>query len=406
MDSSEQAILWAIKRKYESLCRIMDERTRRRWGALEAMALGEGGTALVAQATDISRATIERGISELRDPAVDEEPGRIRKKGGGRKPLTQSDSTLLQDLEALVGPSTRGDPMSPLRWTAKSTSKLCLELRQQGHQVGERTVAHLLHELDYSLQANAKTREGKDHPDRDSQFKYISSQVTEFQSRGQPIISVDTKKKELVGNFKNPGKEWEPKGRPQEVNTHDFPDPDVGKGIPYGVYDQIRNAGWVSVGIDHDTAEFAVHSIRTWWKQMGNQTYPNAKELLITADAGGSNSYRVRLWKRELQAFADEQSMKVTVCHFPPGTSKWNKIEHRMFSEITKNWRGKPLTSHEVIVNLIANTTTSTGLQIKAGIDRRRYAKGRKVTKKEMAELQIRPHTFHGEWNYTVDPRA
>lgn len=405
MDAHQQAVVWAIKRKYEVLSPIMDERMRRLWGATEAIALGRCGPELVVRATDISRATIERGISELRQQTVFD-PEHIRRKGGGRKPLTETDPSLLEDLQHLVEDSTRGDPMSPLRWTSKSTVKLTQELREMGHQVGDRTVASLLHELDYSLQANAKTREGKGHPDRDAQFNHINAQVAAFQERQQPVVSVDTKKKELVGQYKNPGREWRPKGKPEEVQGHDFPDPKVGKAIPFGVYDRTKNNGWVSVGVDHDTAEFAVQTIRTWWKQMGIVAHPNTSELLITADAGGSNSYRSRLWKTELQKLADETGLKITICHFPPGTSKWNKIEHRMFSEITKNWRGRPLTSHEVVVNLIASTKTLNGLEIRAKLDKGLYPKGKKITNEEMASLRIQRHAFHGEWNYTIEPRT
>jgi len=327
----------------------------------------------------------------------------VRQKGGGRKKASVKDPDLLLDLEKLLEPVTRGDPQSPLRWTCKSVRNLAEELRAQGHQVSHMLVAELLHELKYSLQVNRKTKEGSSHPDRNAQFEYINAKATEFLRRGQPAISVDTKKKEQVGDYKNGGREWRPKGQPEPVQVHDF---GKQKDVPYGVYDLGQNAGWVSVGTDHDTSAFAVESIRRWWNMMGRETYPDARQLLITADSGGSNGSRVRLWKLELQKLADETGLEISVCHFPPGTSKWNKIEHRLFSFITKNWRGKPLVSHEVIVNLIAATTTRTGLRVQSQLDTGKYPKGIKVSKPEFAAIQLYPDTFHGEWNYTITPRS
>jgi len=327
----------------------------------------------------------------------------IRQKGGGRKKASVKDPDLLLDLEKLVEPVTRGDPQSPLRWTCKSVRNLAEELRAQGHKVSHMLVAELLHEQKYSLQANRKTKEGSSHPDRNAQFEYINAKATEFLRSGQPAISVDTKKKEQVGDYKNGGREWRPKGRPEPVQVHDFVKQ---KDVPYGVYDLGQNAGWVSVGTDHDTSAFAVESIRRWWDMMGRETYPDARQLLITADSGGSNGSRVRLWKLELQKLADETGLEISVCHFPPGTSKWNKIEHRLFSFITKNWRGKPLVSHEVIVNLIAATTTRTGLRVQSQLDTGKYPKGIKVSKPEFAAIQLYPDAFHGEWNYTIMPRS
>jgi Rhodopirellula transposase DDE domain len=379
---------------------------------MEAADLGWGGVSQVAEATGIARTTLYRGMAELRrlkQSRVKQRRTRqkIRQPGAGRKRLAVQDSAILTDLERLVAPVTRGDPRSPLRWTCKSTLKLADELVHMGHQVGARTVAALLtDELKYSLQAPRKTREGKQHPDRNAQFEYLNQRVREFQKRNQPVISVDAKKKELVGDFKNGGQEWHPQGEPETVRTHDFKDKELGKVVPYGVYDMFRNEGWVSVGIDHDTAAFALASIRAWWKQMGSSVYPKASELLITADAGGSNGYRRRTWKLELQRFADETGLRLTVCHFPPGTSKWNKIEHRMFCHITQNWRGRSLTSHRVIVNLIANTTTTKGLTIRAKLDTHSYPKGIDVSDEVYASLNIKPAAFHGEWNYTVVPRS
>lgn len=398
--------LVSIREKFEAMSLVLNEQAKRLWVATEARSLGWGGVSLVAAATGMSRNTISAGLNELQKAvsASSIKRERIRQPGGGRKALTHMDSHLQPTLEALVEPDTRGDPESPLQWTCKSTSQLARELSRQGHQVSPRTVAHLLHEKGYSLQGNRKTKEGTSHPDRDQQFKYINRQVRLFQTKKQPIISVDTKKKELVGNFHNAGREWRPRGQPERVNIHDFRDPQVNKAIPYGVYDLSANVGWVNVGTDHDTPAFAVQSIRTWWRQMGSRTYPKATELLIMADCGGSNSYRARAWKTELQVFATESRLRVSVCHFPPGTSKWNKIEHRMFCHITQNWRGCPLVNYEVIVNLIGHTTTKTGLRIRAKLDRNAYPKGVKVDTDEMARVRIKSAKFHGEWNYTISP--
>ena len=396
-----------LRRKYRSLRAEMDERMRRQWAATEARELGWGGITAVAQATGMSRVTITDGLRELRQPAKQRarEATRVRRPGGGRRAITESDPELLAALEALIEPGTRGDPESPLRWTCKSTLRLADELTRQDHRVGPRTVAMLLRREGYSLQANHKTREGSSHPDRNAQFEYISTQVGRHQQRGQPAISVDTKKKELVGDFKNAGRTWRRQGQPEAVRVHDFQDPVLGKAIPYGVYDLANNQGWVSVGIDHDTAQFATNSIRRWWKEMGSRRFPRATELLITADGGGSNSPRSRLWRVMLQKLADALELKLSVCHFPPGTSKWNKIEHRLFSFITHNWRGRPLVSHQAIVSLIASTTTRTGLIVRAAIDRKRYETEVKVTDDEIARLRIKPHRFHGDWNYTISPR-
>ena len=395
-----------VRSKFKMLSPALNERVLRCWVAAEAISLGHGGIPCVAKATGVSESTIEAGIRELRSPGAVVAAWRMRKPGAGRKRLTETDPDLQKDLEDLVEPSTRGDPESPLRWTSKSTANLASELQALGHKVSPDTVGTMLRSMDFSLQALAKTREGASHPDRDAQFRHISEQTKAFQRRGQPVISVDAKKKELVGAYKNGGREWQKKGEPEKVQTHDFPDKNVGRARPYGVYDPARNEGWVSVGKDHDTAEFAVQTIRTWWRQMGREAYPEAKELLITADAGGSNSYRTHLWKVAIQTLADEENIEVTICHFPPGTSKWNKIEHRLFSEITKNWRGRPLTSHEVIVNLIASTTTKTGLTVRAKIDARKYKTKVKVTKEEIARLNLHRSSFHGDWNYTIKPRA
>ena len=396
-----------IRHKFCLVAVELDERRRRQWAAAEARDLGWGGISLVARATGLSRPTIVAGMEELKLSSKRRAVSatRVRSPGGGRKTLTQSDPDLLAALERLIDPATRGDPMSPLRWTCKSTSELAEELSQQNHPVSDRTVAILLKQSGYSLQANRKMREGSSHPDRNAQFEYINRRVLSFQKQRQPVISVDTKKKELVGEFKNPGEEWQPKGQPQEVNVHDFPDKKMGKAIPYGVYDLACNEGWVSVGIDHDTAEFACASIERWWNEMGSVRFPRASKLLITADGGGSNSSRNRLWKKSLQGLADELGMTLNVCHFPPGTSKWNKIEHRLFCFITKNWRGRPLTSYEVIVNLIANTTTKKGLTVRAALDQRRYETGIVVSDEELKQLRITPAKFHGEWNYTIKPR-
>jgi hypothetical protein len=387
---------------------LLDERVRRQWAAAEAMSVGWGGLTLVAGATGLARNTIATGIGELeyrRDHPRETVDLAIRHPGGGRKPLTQTDPGLGQALEALVDPVTRGHPESPLRWTCKSTSNLAAALVGQNHPVTDRTVARLLKQAGYSLQANRKTQEGASHPDRNAQFEYIGRRVTACQKQGQPVVSVDTKKKELVGEFKNAGQEWNPKGEPQKVNTHDFPDKKMGKAIPYGVYDLASNEGWVSVGIDHDTARFAAASILRWWREMGSARFPRATKLMITADGGGSNSSRNRLWKVALQELANETDLKLQVCHFPPGTSKWNKIEHRLFCFITKNWRGRPLTSYQTIVNLIGSTTTKTGLTVRAALDTTQYETGIKITDQELAHVNCKRAAFHGDWNYTIRPK-
>jgi Rhodopirellula transposase DDE domain len=383
----------AVRTKYQLLQPLMTERLRRQWAACEAESLGRGGVRLVAQATGLSRTTIWAGRKELRRradrPQDDVPPERVRASGGGRHLIEHNDVTLLAALLALVEASTRGDPESPLCWTSKGTRKPAEELCGRGHKVSHQTVAALLTDQGYSLQANRKTKEGTDHPDRDAQFRYINRRVRAFQGGGQPVVSVDAKKKELVGDFRNSGREWRPRGRPEEVRAKDFPDKQLGKVIPEGVYDLSRNEGWVSVGVDHDTAEFAVASIRRWWQEMGSAVYPEADRLLITADAGGSNGYRSRLWKVELQGLADELGLGISVCHFPPGTSKWNKIEHRMFCHITQNWRGRPLRSRAIAVNLIGHTTTKAGLRIEAELDANTYTKGIKVTDEELAAIHL-----------------
>jgi len=403
----DASVIERIRRKFLALDAVLDERSRRHWAAAEARDYGYGGVTAVATATGLARDTIAAGLRELeyRDSHPDEPVAEcLRRSGAGRKRLTESDPTLLVALEALLEPLTRGDPMSLLRWTCKSTRRLATELTSQGHRVGDRTVALLLREAGYSLQANRKTREGGQHADRNAQFEFINRQATRFQKRRQPVISVDTKKKELVGDFKNGGREWRPEGEPEKVRVHDFQDKELGKAIPYGVYDVTNNQGWVSVGIDHDTAYFATASIRRWWQEMGTQRFPCATELFITADGGGSNGYRTRLWKVALQDLADEIGLKLTVSHFPPGTSKWNKVEHRLFSFITQNWRGKPLVSVQVIVNLIAATRTTKGLIVKAALDEGTYETGISVTDEQMAKLKLKPAKFHGEWNYTITP--
>src|SRR5271166_5279009 len=403
----DATVIERIRVKYEALSPVMDERVRRQWAAAEASTLGWGGIATVSAATGLARNTIAAGLRELgyRQEHPDEPvASRLRRVGGGRKALTETDPGLLQALDALVDPVTRGHPESPLRWTCKSTRKLAEELQRQQHPVSDRTVAALLRHEGYSLQANRKTREGKQHPDRNAQFEYIHEQVLAFHQRRQPVISVDTKKKELVGEFKNAGQEWQPKGEPEKVKVHDFPDPELGKAIPYGVYDLASNEGWVNVGITHDTARFAVASIRRWWQEMGARRFPRAQELMITADGGGSNSSRNRLWKVALQELADDIEVTLRVRHFPPGTSKWNKIEHRMFCFITKNWRGRPLLTYETIVNLINSTTTRKGLIVKAALDENDYEVGIKVSDEELAKVHLAPETFHGEWNYTIRP--
>ena len=397
-----------LSAKYKVLRQYLDERTLRICAAAEALGLGHGGVSQIAKACGLSRTTVHAGIEELKrerrkKPRVHKQ--RVRKPGGGRRLLTKSDQSLLCDLEGLVDMVTRGDPESPLRWTCKSTTNLARELVSMGHRVSQRTVYSLLSDLGYSMQSNRKRKEGSDHPDRDAQFLYLSNRAKEFQRRGNPVISVDTKKKELIGEFRNAGREWSPKGQPQEVNIHDFADKDLGKVVPYGVYDIFRNQGWVSVGITHDTAAFAVEAIRRWWHAMGYLVYPKAKELLITADCGGSNGFRVKLWKGELQRLANELQMMIHVCHFPPGTSKWNKIEHRMFCHITENWRASPLLSREVVVNLISSTTTNKGLRIQASLDEANYETGIKVTDEQLRSISIKPADFHGDWNYTIKPR-
>lgn len=400
-----------IREKFEALAPVMDERMTRLWVAAEARALGPGGMAVVTRATGIGRARIRSGMHDLEElttnpPAVRPSAQRIRRPGGGRPRLTETDPALLNDLESLVDPLTRGDPESPLRWTCKSTRILAAELVQRGHQVGATKVGYLLWDLGYRLHANAKTLEGKQHPDRDAQFAYINEQAEACLARHSPVISVDTKKKELVGDFKNVGREWQPIGEPTRVNVHDFPTDALGKAIPYGVYDLGRNEGWVNVGTSHDTAALAVESIRRWWRMMGGNAYPKSKDLLVTADAGGSNGYRSRLWKVELQNFANQTGLFVTVCHFPPGTSKWNKIEHRLFSAISQNWRGRPLVSYQVVVDLIGATRTSTGLHVGAGLDVGGYDKGVKVTDAKFHSLSLFKANFHGEWNYRISPQG
>ena len=390
---------------YHALASVMDERMRRQWAAAEAQAYGRGGIRAVSCATGLSPNTIRRGLAELalRDASPDEPiPARLRRPGGGRKRRTDTDPGLLPALERLVDPVTRGDPMSPLRWTCKSTTQLARELTHRGHPVSPSTVGRLLKAAGYSLQSNRKTKDGASHPDRNAQLEHINVTVQAFQGRGQPVISVDTKKKELVGEFKNGGREWQPRGDPEEVRIHDFLDKELGKAIPYGVYDLTANQGWVSVGIDHDTARFAAEAIRRWWRKMGSGRYREARELLITADGGGSNGSRRRLWKVALQDLADHIGLPIQVCHFPPGTSKWNKIEHRMFCHITQNWRGRPLVSHEVILNLIAGTATEQGLAIQAALDTGTYPTGIKVSDEELAAVKMEPNDFHGNWNYRI----
>ena len=398
-----------IEQKYNNLSPFLSEVGRRVWAATEAEALGYGGISMVSRATGLSRTTIKAGLKELSEGSAkkaekDRVDLRVRRTGGGRKAITYNDPGVIDDLELLITPYTRGDPMRPLRWTSKSTYKLSDELKAKGHSISARSVAKLLHSQGYSLQSNRKRYEGNQHPDRDGQFKYINQMAMEFQQRALPVISVDTKKKELIGLYNNEGKEWTPKENPIEVNAYDFIDTEKGKAIPYGVYDESLNLGWVNIGIDHDTAEFAVESIRRWWSHMGEYAYPKARELLIFADGGGSNGSRNRLWKYSLQKLANELEMKIVICHFPPGTSKWNKIEHRMFSHITKNWRGKPLISHEVMVQLIGSTTTSKGLTIKAQVDKNTYPKGKKISDEQMDSINLQRAEFHGEWNYMIAP--
>jgi len=397
-------------KQFDLIAPLLDEKQIRLVVAAQAMAIGRGGISLISQATGISRPTITKGYKELLELGVAREntsaKRRVRKEGGGRKRVIDKDKTLQSDLETLIDPETMGDPESALRWTAKSVRNLADELKKMGHQASHRMIAEMLHAMGYSLQANRKTLEGSEHPDRDAQFNFIYKKVKEFQSRCQPVISVDAKKKELVGNFKNGGRELRPKGDPELTKVYDFEDPELGKAAPYGVYDETNNVGWVNVGTDHDTASFAVESIRRWWNTMGREAYPKAKHLLITADGGGSNGSRVRLWKIELQNLANETGLRISVSHLPPGTSKWNKIEHRLFSHISMNWRGKPLINHEVIVNLISSTKTRTGLKVKCAIDTNKYPTGIKVTDDELQQVKIFRYKFHGEWNYRINPNA
>jgi len=400
MEASAQA----IKQRYEALSPVLHERGRRWFAATEARAYGYGGVSVVARITGIARSTIERGMREMEAKGL-MAAGRSRRPGGGRKAKRSEDATLLPDLQRLVEPATRGDPMRTLRWTSKSLRHLAQALQERGHSVCPHVIADCLRELGYSLQANRKTREGGNHMDRDAQFHYINDRATAFLAAGEPVISVDTKKKELVGNFKNQGREYRPKATPEAVNVHDFIDPALGRAVPYGVYDIADNKGWVSVGTDHDTASFAVHAIQRWWDTLGQTRYPKASRLMITADGGGSNGHRVRLWKVELQNLANALGLPITVCHLPPGTSKWNKIEHRLFSFITLNWRGKPLRSFKTIVQLIAATTTTTGLTVRAELDKNKYPKGVKTSDAQLAAINLTRHEFHGDWNYTITPQ-
>jgi hypothetical protein len=396
----------AVRQKYHTLYQTFNERQKRLWAASEALTLGHGGISLLQSITGLSRSTIHLGIKELKkEVPLEIEPGQVRRSGGGRKTVENDDSDIITELKKLIEPSTRGDPVRALLWTCKSTKNLANELKKKGYVVSDRTISRLLYDMGYSLRSNLKSIEGKQHPDRDSQFEYINEQIKEFQSHGNPVVSVDTKKKELVGNFKNAGQEWCIKGNPKKVNVHDFESgKQHTKAIPYGIYDVTWNNAWVNVGIDHDTAEFAVESLRKWWAKMGVSSYPDAKQLLITADGGGSNSSRGKLWKTELQKLSNELNMEITVCHLPPGTSKWNKIEHRLFCHITKNWRAEPLTSYEVIVNLISNTTTKKGLKVASEVDTKMYEKGKQVSKAEMKALKIKFHEKNEKWNYTIYP--
>jgi hypothetical protein len=401
MDRTEEI----IRAKFESLKAVMDERVTRLWAGAEAEALGRGGIAIVERATGMSRTTIRAGRDELRTGTSVEEVVNVRRPGGGRPPIETTQPGVVEALERLVDPVTRGDPESPMRWTSKSTRKLAHELNTMGFNLSPQTVRELLLGAGYSLQSTKKTIEGTAHPDRNAQFEFINDRVDSFHARGLPVISVDTKKKELVGDFANAGREWQPKGSPEPVRVHDFLDDMLGKVIPYGIYDVGRNVGWVSVGVDHDTPTFAVRSIAAWWKHMGRRAYPSTPALLITADAGGSNGPRARLWKLELQRFADRTGIAVSVSHFPPGTSKWNKIEHRLFCHITENWRGRPLVDRETVVQLIGSVRTSSGLRVKAALDLRSYPTGIKVDDAELEGLNVTPETFHGDWNYTIHPR-
>ncbi|MDR3378276.1 MAG: ISAzo13 family transposase [Verrucomicrobiae bacterium] len=398
----EMGLPQAVRRKLESLWPHLNERSRRMLAAAEATQMGYGGVALVSRACGLSRVTIMKGIQELDAPAL--APERIRRSGGGRRSLIQQDPQLPALLEALVEPLTRGDPESPLRWTCKSTRTLADELAAQRPRISHEKVAQLLRGMDYSLQSNRKTEEGADHPDRDAQFRHINRQVQVALRRGQPVISVDTKKKELIGNFENKGRQWRRQGDVEKVQGHDFPGPEVPRAYPYGIYDLARNTGFVNVGTDHDTASFAVASIRGWWHHEGRRLYPQTARLLITAGGGGSNGYRVRLWKWELQRLANQTGLEIAVCHFPPGTSKWNKVEHRLFSFITSNWRGEPLRDYETVVGLIACTTTAKGMKVNCRLDRRRYQPGKKIKPEQMASVHLKPERFHGEWNYVIYP--
>jgi transposase len=401
---TDEAVVEWIRSKYESLAYDLTERAQRRWAAVEALSLGRGGITVVAVATGISDRTIRTGIHEL-ECGESLPQGRQRRSGGGRKRAADKDPELRRALEGLVEPTTRGDPQTLLKWTCKSTRDLSKTLHAQGHQASPSTVCRLLKACGYSLQSNRKTVEGKQHPDRDAQFEYINRRVRTQQRAGQPAISVDAKKKETIGNYRNPGRTWRPKGKPIKVNTYDFPDRQKGKAVPYGVYDIQHNEAWVSIGISGDTAQFAVAAIREWWKRLGRRRYKAIRRLLITADGGGSNSARGRLWKLEIQRLADELGIEIEVCHFPPGTSKWNKIEHRVFCHITRTWRGQPLESYEIIVQLIGSTSTETGLEVHAELDEKTYPKGIKVPAKQFATINLKKHPFHGDWNYTISPR-
>jgi transposase len=392
----------ALAEKFRLIWPHLNERQRRVVMGAEAKVRGRGGISQVAEAAGVSWPTVQKSVRELEQPGPALPPERARRAGGGRKPVEVKDPGLIEALDALVDPDSRGDPESPLRWTLKSTRQLADALTAQGHPVSHRVVGELLRSMDYSLQSNQKTIEGAQHRDRNAQFNYLHDQIEDYLKAGQPVISVDTKKKELVGPFKNAGQEWRPVGEPQRVRVHDFEDEDLGKAIPYGVYDIGRDAGWVNVGQDHDTATFAVESLRRWWRQVGQPAYPQAHRLLISADSGGSNGSRLRLWKWELARWARETGMEIAVCHLPPGTSKWNRIEHRLFSQISMNWRGRPLTSHEVVVQLIGATRTRSGLQVRAEIDESSYPKGVKVPDADFVKLRIQPHRFHGDWNYTI----
>jgi len=394
-----------LQAKLSSVWRLLDERTRRLMAANEAHALGHGGISQVSRACGLSRKAIAKGIREIEAGTVPP-PGRVRQPGAGRKKITAHDPRLMGTIERLIDPETRGDPESPLRWTCKSTRTLAAQLTRHKHPISHMKVAQLLHDQGYSLQSNRKTEEGGDHPDRDAQFRHINTQVKRALAKGTPVISVDTKKKELVGNYENGGQQWLPAKKPVKVQGHDFPHPDIPRAYPYGIYDLERNTGFVNVGTDHDTGAFAVASISGWWRHEGRRLYPKAKAVLITADGGGSNGSRLRLWKLELQKLADETGLSISVCHFPPGTSKWNKIEHRLFSFISSNWRGEPLRDYETIVKLISRTATAKGLKVTCRLDRRKYPTGRKVTDEEMKRVNLKRHEFHGEWNYTIQPRA